>query len=74
MIARMPVPAGRRIAPYHRATARLHVRIPVEMTERLAKLAERENVSLAVLVEQLLGPALELHEPDQGELPLDRAS
>ncbi len=74
MIHRMPVPAGRRIAPYHRVTARLHVRVPVEMTARLGQLAERENVSLAVLVEQLLNEALATHEPAQEELPLNEAS
>jgi len=51
----------------------LHVRVPVELTERLAAAAERGNVSLAVLVEQLLDRALTDHEPEQGEL-LDRAS
>jgi len=74
MITGMAVPVGRRLAPRHRVTHRLHVRVPVELTERLAAAAERGNVSLAVLVEQLLDQALATHEPEQGALPLDKAS
>ena len=70
----MAAPSRRRYAPRHRATHRLHVRIPAELAEQLAGAAEREGVALSVLLEQLLGPALAEHKPDQEELPMDRAS
>jgi predicted HicB family RNase H-like nuclease len=74
MLPRMAVPTGRRMAPRHRATHRLHVRVPVELVERLAAAAERSGVTYSVLIERLLDTALADHEPDQEELPLADAS
>jgi predicted HicB family RNase H-like nuclease len=70
----MAAPSRRRYAPRHRATHRLHARIPAELAERLAAVAERDGVALSVLLEQLLGQALADHEPSQTELPLADAS
>lgn len=70
----MAIPSRRRYAPRHRATHRLHARIPAELADRLAAVAERDGVALSVLLENLLGQALADHEPDQEELPLSKIS
>jgi predicted HicB family RNase H-like nuclease len=49
--------SGRR-APRHRDTAQLHARVGVDVADRLAEAALKRNVSVSLLVEELLDQAL----------------